>query len=212
MNKNKDQAPGKWRRRWENLWIAPKSRWLLGIPTGAFLFFVIGIMFWGGFNTAIHLSSTETFCISCHEMADNVYVEYQETIHYSNRSGVRATCPDCHIPKPWGSKIARKVQATMHEIPGWMMGTIDTREKFVTKRLELATNEWNRLKANDSLECRNCHELEHMDLELQGRSASRRHIPERVLERGETCIDCHQGIAHELPEGWEDIPLWEDVR
>ncbi len=27
-----------------------------------------------------------------------VYQEYKETIHYSNRSGVRAICPDCHVP------------------------------------------------------------------------------------------------------------------
>jgi cytochrome c-type protein NapC len=204
-------GPGKWRRRWTNLWLAPRSRWLFGIPTGAFLAFAVGIMFWGGFNTAMDMSSTETFCISCHEMADNVYVEYQQTTHYSNRTGVRATCPDCHVPKPWGAKVARKIQATMHEIPGWVLGTIDTREKFQAKRLELATNEWTRLKNNDSLECRNCHELDHMDLTEQGRSASRRHIPERVRENGDSCIDCHQGIAHDLPEGWEDIPLWDGV-
>jgi len=206
-----DTTPGKWRQRWAKLWAAPKSRWQFGIPAGAFLAFAVGILFWGGFNTAMELSSTETFCISCHEMADNVYVEYQQTVHYSNRTGVRATCPDCHVPKPWGAKVARKIQATMHEIPNWMMGTIDTREKFVEHRLKLATGEWTRLKRNNSLECRNCHELEHMDLSVQGRSASRRHDPERVAESGATCIDCHQGIAHELPEGWEEIPLWEGV-
>ena len=63
--------------------------------------FVAGIIFWGGFNTAMEATNTETFCISCHEMEANVYQEYKYTIHYSNRSGVRATCPDCHVPKPW---------------------------------------------------------------------------------------------------------------
>jgi cytochrome c-type protein NapC len=96
----------------------------------------------------------------------------------------------------------------MNELPNWMLGTIDTREKFQEHRLRMATIEWNRLKKNDSLECRNCHELDHMDLEMQGRSASRKHDPERVSENGESCIDCHQGVAHELPEGWEELPLW----
>ncbi|HRE18510.1 MAG TPA: NapC/NirT family cytochrome c, partial [Rhodocyclaceae bacterium] len=59
--------------------------------------FVLGILFWGGFNTAMEWTNREEFCISCHEMKDNVYQEYRNTIHYSNRSGVRATCPDCHV-------------------------------------------------------------------------------------------------------------------
>ena len=38
-----------------------------------------------------------------------------DTIHYSNRSGVRATCPDCHVPKEWIYKVARKIQGAMEE-------------------------------------------------------------------------------------------------
>ena len=49
-----------------------------------------------------------------------------------------------------------------------IFGTINTREKFLDERLILATHEWNRLKANDSLECRNCHDYDSMDLTRQG--------------------------------------------
>jgi nitrate/TMAO reductase-like tetraheme cytochrome c subunit len=62
-------------------------------------------------------------------MRDNVYVELQPTIHFSNRSGVRAKCPDCHVPHNWTDKIARKMQASK-EVWGKVFGTIDTREKF----------------------------------------------------------------------------------
>lgn len=200
------ELPRGWR---QSFWAKPGKWYWLGIPVGGFAMFALGIIFWGGFNTAMSMSSTETFCISCHEMKVNVYAEYQESTHYNNRTGVRATCPDCHVPKPWGAKVLRKIQATLHEIPHWVMGTIDTPEKFEARRLFLATRVWKTMVNNDSRECRNCHELLHMDLELQGRSASRRHSPERALERGETCIDCHQGIAHKLPEGWEDIEFDE---
>ena len=44
--------------------------------------FVLGIIFWGGFNTAMEWTNREAFCISCHEMKDNVYAEYRNTIHY----------------------------------------------------------------------------------------------------------------------------------
>ncbi|GBF27232.1 cytochrome c-type protein NapC [bacterium MnTg02] len=74
--------------------------------------FIAGIIFWGAFNTALELTNTEAFCVSCHEMRDNVYAELKSTIHYTNRSGVRATCPDCHVPHEWTNKIARKMQAS----------------------------------------------------------------------------------------------------
>ena len=167
--------------------------------------FLAGIIFWGAFNTALELTNTETFCIGCHEMRDNVYEELRATIHYSNRSGVRATCPDCHVPHEWTDKIARKMAASK-EVWGMLFGTIDTREKFLDKRRQLAQHEWSRLKANNSLECRNCHDFEFMDITEQSPRAADHH--QRLLASGEkTCIDCHKGIAHELPDmsgvkGW----------
>ncbi len=161
--------------------------------------FVVGIIFWGGFNTAMELTNTETFCISCHEMRDNVYQELKNTIHYSNRTGVRATCPDCHVPKEWIYKIKRKIQAS-NELYHKVLGTIDTREKFESKRLELAQHEWARMKANDSRECRNCHDFDSMDFVKQESRSATRH--DEAIENGWTCIDCHKGIAHQLPAGY----------
>jgi cytochrome c-type protein NapC len=160
--------------------------------------FVGGVIFWGGFNTALEASNTEQFCVSCHEMQDNVFAELKSTIHYTNRSGVRATCPDCHVPHEWTDKIARKMQASK-EVWGKIFGTIDTREEFLALRRTLAEHEWERLKANDSLECRNCHAGGSMDLTRQTPRAAATH--ERWLLSGEkTCIDCHKGIAHKLPD------------
>ena len=160
--------------------------------------FVAGVIFWGGFNTALEVTNTEKFCIGCHEMENNVYQELQSTIHFTNRSGVRATCPDCHVPHNWTDKIARKMQASK-EVWGKVFGTINTREKFEAKRRHLAENEWARLKANDSLECRNCHNFDYMDFTRQSKRASQMHSTS--LASGEkTCIDCHKGIAHQLPD------------
>ena len=166
----------------------------------------IGIIFWGGFNTAMEATNTETFCISCHEMEVNVYEEYTDTVHYANRTGVRATCPDCHVPKDWIHKIARKVQAT-NELFHHFRGTIDTPEKFDEKRIELAGNVWRTMKSTDSRECRNCHEFQSMDYDKQESRSSERH--EQAEEEGLTCIDCHKGIAHSLPAEYDpekDIP------
>lgn len=167
--------------------------------------FVAGVIFWGGFNTALEVSNTEEFCISCHEMENNVYEELKTTIHFTNRSGVRATCPDCHVPHKWTDKIARKMQASK-EVWAKIFGTIDTREKFLAHRRELAEHEWARLKANDSLECRNCHNFDYMDFTQQSSRASAQHSTS-LADGDKTCIDCHKGIAHQLPdmkgvEGW----------
>jgi cytochrome c-type protein NapC len=174
----------------------PSARYTLGtlIAVG----FVSGIVFWGSFNWSMELTNNEEFCISCHEMEQNVYREYKRTVHYSNRSGVRATCPDCHVPKTWIHKIARKIQAS-NELYHHFLGTIDTREKYEAKRLQLAKNEWRRMKETDSRECRNCHNFEYMDFTIQENRSRKRHA--EAIDTGKTCIDCHKGIAHELPEG-----------
>jgi cytochrome c-type protein NapC len=160
--------------------------------------FVAGVIFWGSFNTALEAANTEAFCTGCHEMRNNVYQELQSTIHFSNRSGVRAKCSDCHVPHEWTDKIARKMQASK-EVWGKIFGTIDTREKFEENRLRLAQHEWDRLKSNNSLECRNCHNYDSMDFTRQSPRAQAMHS--KYLETQEkTCIDCHKGIAHRLPD------------
>jgi len=181
----------------------PSIHYSLGFLTlGGFL---AGIIFWGGFNTAMEYTNTQEFCTGCHEMRDNVYVELQDTIHFSNRSGVRAKCSDCHVPHEWTYKMARKMAASK-EVWGKMFRTINTREKFQANRRRLAEHEWARLKANNSRECRNCHEFDSMDFTRQSPRAVSMHSS--ALASGEkTCIDCHKGIAHELPDmsgvkGW----------
>ena len=169
-------------------------RLILGTSVaGAVTFFIVGIIFWGGFNTAMEATNTTEFCIGCHEMEANVYQEYTPTIHYSNRTGVRAGCSDCHVPDPWVHKIVRKIQAS-REVFFWLTGKIDTKEKFEEHRFDLAQNVWKAMKETDSRECRNCHNFESMNPEFQKPRARKQHLS--AFETGQTCIDCHKGIAH----------------
>ncbi len=181
------------KRTWQLLCHPCTTKSLLSLLS---MGFVAGIIFWGGFNTAMEATNNETFCISCHEMEENVYQEYKQTIHYMNRTGVRATCPDCHVPKEWVHKFVRKIQAS-NELYHKMLGSIDTPEKFEAKRLELAKHVWASMKKTDSRECRNCHDYESMDYGEQSRRSSRLH--QKGFSNGQTCIDCHKGIAHQLP-------------
>jgi len=204
-NAGEQRKPGFIKRLWA--WMRRPSG-TMALGTLLSVGFVVGVMFWGGFNWALEVTNTEKFCISCHEMKDNVYKEYKETIHYTNRTGVRATCPDCHVPKKWTHKIIRKIKAS-NELYHKLLGTIDTPEKFKKNRLWMAMNEWKRMKQTDSRECRNCHHFASMDLEKQESRSADKHDP-HVWEAQEgkvpskTCIDCHRGIAHKLPKGAEE--------
>jgi nitrate/TMAO reductase-like tetraheme cytochrome c subunit len=184
---------GRIARLWAFLW-RPSARFSLAtlVIAGG----IAGIVFWGGFNWALEATNTEAFCISCHEMRDNVYQELKETIHWSNRSGVRAICSDCHVPHQWVYKMKRKIEAS-NEVLHKILGTIDTREKFEAHRLELAKHVWATMKSTDSRECRNCHSAESMNPAKQSAAAK---VMQDGLKAGLTCIDCHMGIAHHLPK------------
>jgi cytochrome c-type protein NapC len=193
-----DNNPGVLKRVWHFL-KQPSAKYSL--LTLTLVGFVAGIIFWGGFHTALEATNTMEFCVSCHEMRDTVYQEYKKTIHYSNRTGVRATCSDCHVPKDWGPKLWRKAQASM-EVWGSITGYIDTPEKFETHRMELATHEWDRMKASDSRACRNCHSFDAMSNEVQKQSVFKKHMTAK--DERKTCIDCHKGVAHKLPKEYKD--------
>jgi len=141
-------------------------------------------------------------------MKDNVYAEYVQTTHYSNRSGVRAICSDCHVPKEWGPKVIRKIRAT-NELFHWMIGTIDTKEKFEAKRLELAQTVWKEMKANGSHECKNCHSFDAMHWKKQDLRAM---VTMQTAQLKDiTCIECHKGIAHQLPDVAHEVGVGDVV-
>ena len=190
--------PGFIRRTWRAL-RRPSVKW--SVLTLLLIGFFGGIIFWGGFNTAMEATNTLAFCTSCHEMRDNVYQEYKQTIHYSNRTGVRAICSDCHVPHDWTAKLIRKIQAT-GELWGKITGYVDTKEKFEAHRMELATREWARMKSVNSRECRNCHSFDAMSADKQRQSVYAKHM--KAKADGQTCIDCHKGIAHHLPKEYRD--------
>ena len=181
-------------RLWTFFW-SPASKMSFGmifIAGG-----VAGVIFWGGFNTFMEYTNSMEFCISCHEMEQSAAKEYRKSAHYANASGVRAICSDCHVPKEWFPKVKRKIRAT-NELFHWMMGTINTPEKFEANRFEMAKRVWATMEANDSHECRNCHDYDAMHWDKQRRAAAEKMKP--AAQEKKTCIECHKGIAHTLPK------------
>jgi nitrate/TMAO reductase-like tetraheme cytochrome c subunit len=187
---------GRIRKMWEALKRPP-----VRLSLGAVL--IIGAVSawvaWGSFVFVIEETSTNKFCAAaCHEMNIS-FVEYQQSPHAHNRTGVTATCSQCHIPQAsMIAKVLRKSQAGWTDVVGKMSGVIDTPEKFEAHRKEMAETVWAYMKKSDSRECRFCHDRIAMDPEKQGKMAQRKHAA--AVTEGKTCIECHQGIAHNLPK------------
>ncbi len=177
---------------------ARKRRWPFWLGLAIALSLATALLMAAG-AAGLAWTNTEAFCIGCHEMKSNVYAEYQGTIHDKNRTGVRAICSDCHVPREPVPMLKRKVAATFELYGHFVSGVIDTREKFEKHRHDMATRVWTRMKQTDSLECRNCHKADSMNSELQSAKAQARHAKGRA--EGLTCIDCHYAIAHKEPEG-----------
>jgi len=161
-----------------------------------FAILFIGVIFAGLFNIGLDYTNRTEFCTSCHTMKINME-ELKETPHWLGRTGVSAGCADCHVPKQFFPKMKAKILAAKdvwHEI----LGTIDTREKYEKHRWDMASRVWEKMRATDSRECRNCHSYDNMDFSLQDKSARKKHA--NADDKGKTCIDCHKGIAHEEPD------------
>ncbi len=181
-------------RLWTFFW-KPSTRWGTGIVAvcGA----IIALVLWAGFDKALEHTNRTEFCVSCHEMNANSYQEYQKTVHFRNPSGVRAGCPDCHVPKSFGPKLMAKFKAS-RDVWGHLTGIIDTPEKYEDHRLEMATRVWRYMESTNSRECRSCHDFPAMDVGKQRAEAQKMHPT--AIKDNETCISCHKGIAHTLPD------------
>ena len=153
----------------------------------------LGVVSVIAFEVTLSATSTEEFCTSCHEMSDNPGMMLVGTTHFKNKSGVRPTCSDCHVPEEFAPKMIRKIEAA-REVWGTITGVIDTPEKYAAHAPKMKAREIARLKANDSRECRNCHDVEHMLYDAQTAKARNYHQAEQ--HRGKTCIDCHAGLTH----------------
>ncbi len=178
-------------RSWVNQFFKPSLRWSMAALVGIGL--LLGLMLSISFDLSLKATNSETFCLSCHEMRENPYRMLASTSHFQNRSGVRPTCSDCHVPKAFVPKMVRKIEAA-REVWGHLLGVIDTPEKYAQYAPVMKAREIARLQANDSQECRDCHDTGQMRFALQTAKAQEFHLA--MQKNGKTCIDCHAGIAH----------------
>lgn len=188
-------SPGFLRRLWRWL-FSPSARWSIFTLLMAGL--VVGAVSVIGTQVAVAVTGSDAFCGSaCHSHASFVYPEHKTSTHYNNRSGVRAMCVDCHVPHAYPAKLFFKAKAGVVDLLAEMRGTISTQEKFDRERWRLANQVWERMKADNSANCRSCHDPAAWDGK-QSEDAAKQH--KKFTAGKATCIECHTGVAHKEPE------------
>lgn len=171
--------------------VRRRKIWLVAILIGI----AIGVVLLAGTATVMHKTSDTAFCVSCHSMQQPL-AEYQGSVHFQNSKGIRAECADCHVPHQPVDFLKTKIGA-LKDVWGEMTGKIDTPEKYEAHKLEMAQSVWAGMKKSDSATCRSCHDFNAMDILAQRPEARKQHPV--AIQEGLTCIDCHKGVAHILP-------------
>jgi cytochrome c-type protein NapC len=188
--------PGILRRTWRIL-SSPSARWSVLALAGLGL--VVGAGAVIGTQVSLHLSGTDEFCgTTCHSHEKFVYAEHKQSVHYANKLGVRAMCVDCHVPHAYPDKLIYKARVGLADAYAELRGTIATQDKFDKARWRLANLVWDEMRANNSANCRSCHDPQAWDLKKQSEDARGQH--RKFLSGKATCIDCHTGVAHKEPE------------
>ena len=184
-------------RRFFGWLFSPSARWsvfalvVVGLVVG-----VVGVI---GTQVAVAMTGSDEFCgNACHSHAKFVYPDHKQSVHYNNRTGVRAMCVDCHLPHTYPAKLIAKTKAGVVDMLAEMRGTISTQEKFDKERWRLANLVWDEMKADNSANCRSCHDPAAWDDKKQSDDAKKGH---KKFNAGKaTCIECHTGVAHKEPE------------
>ena len=150
-----------------------------------------------GVEEAMGPLSTAEFCVSCHEMSE-VHASWQESPHYTNDSGVQATCVDCHLPprEDYAAHMLEKASAGITDAYVHFFGEYDGEEarRWVQRTLP-------------SDRCLHCHS------NLCGTSSSTAvgAVHAAVVEQPSGgvygCVMCHRDLHGPKPE-----PPWKKLR
>jgi formylglycine-generating enzyme required for sulfatase activity len=151
--------------------------------------FAIGVLLILGSIKAIHLTSTNEYCISCHihPMAD---AAWKKSVHYETRSGYRVSCVECHLPPQGHGYLWAKGKTGLRDL--WNKWTRDSAsfDWQDKQRLEVA-----RGYVYES-SCIKCHEnLFPAKLTKAGENAHLYYTQTKKTAEL-NCINCHLNAGH----------------
>jgi len=139
-------------------------------------------------------TSTDAFCTSCHSMAlvgnDPIFLR---SAHRTNGAGVHPTCADCHIRRDnWFVETYAHVKSGLRDSIADVTHNYGDATVWEARRIELAHEVRNTMRAEDSATCRSCHAAASISPKSQRGQAAHALMREGRM----TCIDCHFNLVH----------------
>jgi nitrate/TMAO reductase-like tetraheme cytochrome c subunit len=189
------------------LWI---SSWALG-------FALLGIVLVAATNHTVNWSSSDKFCgTACHSMTWAA-AAYQQSPHYINRVGIRASCGECHIPYDSGHGTAKQYaklllfKADRGAKDFWYEArkSIATNEEWEKRRPALSSTFQSYLRQHNYITCRGCHSLD----AFGGAGSHMKVVIHRGLANGSSfdCLQCHVNIGHLYEQSAAKVSGWYTV-
>ena len=170
-----------------------RNRWLFVVA----ILVIGGLVGAGGILASLEINkatSTDKFCTSCHSMtfvANDPH--FIHSAHQTNSAGVRPTCADCHIPKTnWFVETYTHAKSGARDMYAEYTHNFSDPKIWETRRIALAHEVRETMRAQDSVTCRTCHDAKAIHPKsVRGQAAH------ALLREGRmTCIDCHFNLVH----------------
>jgi len=152
---------------------------------------VLGLSFVAAEELNVQANSTK-FCVSCHSMGAYVYEEFKKSKHFTNASGVRPECGQCHVAKRFWPAVWDHAMGT-HDLIAEYSHDWTRTEVFEARRTRMAEKARLKMLDEDSHTCRECHKME--AIAPTRKRGERAHND--AINKGKTnCIACHYNLVH----------------
>lgn len=156
---------------------------------------LLGIVLMLGAEQLDQLTTTDAFCAgACHSMQTYIADEptYKKSVHRTTTSGVQAGCADCHVPKGLVAASWAHIIDGSRDLFAELSNDYKKPALWQARRDELAWRVRDKMLADDSRNCRSCHQQK--IIQTQRLRAQRQH--ELALREKVTCIGCHFNLVH----------------
>ena len=148
---------------------------------------IISIIVLAAGNKAIHSTSTDSYCMSCHihPSADHTW---KLSTHYNNKSGTIVHCVECHLPPEGHGYLFAKAKHGIKDAYGYFFRD-SAKIDWETKKLLENARGFVYEKS-----CLECHEnLFPVTLSVNGGNA---HLLYTMSKDPLNCINCHITVGH----------------
>ncbi len=142
-------------------------------------------------NIAVHKTSTDEFCASCH-IHPHATTKWKRSTHYDNEFGIRVHCVDCHLPPHGEGYLVEKAKTGMRDLWGKLFKDPESFNWEVKSQVEHAKHHV------FETSCLHCHvNLFPLGLSKEGNEA---HLYYEQQKGELHCINCHISVGHYDPD------------